>query len=771
MKLDTPVVEIAQSIAPEITVRDKKQDIQTEDAGGYPEADAGVEQLVEKVLGYNPAADVDLIRRAYAFARGHHAGQVRGTGEPYIMHPVHTALILADVQMDTPCIAAGLMHDVVEDCHVRIEEIEKQFGAEISRMVDGVTKLKLADFERQEEAVGDSPVRKKRAEVRKNAENLRKIFLAVAKDLRVMMIKLADRLHNMRTLNGLPENRRKRVAEETQQIYSPLAHRLGVWKIKWQLEDLSFKYLEPEKYEEMVEMVDRTRSQREADIKEAIELISARLKKAGIQAEIQGRPKHLWSIYQKILKEKVTFGDIYDLTAVRVITQSLPDCYHTLGIIHDLFIPIPERFDDYIAKSKPNMYQSLHTKVIGPRGEPLEVQIRTRDMHMTAEFGIAAHWQYKEGGSADTGFDRKLMWLRQQLFDWQADSKDATEFLRSVINDLFTDQVFVFTPAGDVIDLPAGSTPVDFAYRIHSDLGHHCVGAKVNGRIVPLSTKLSNGAIVEVVTRTNSAPSMDWLVFVKTSHSRNKIKSYFRRLHVGESIQKGRELLERECDRQGLERAVLKSDHLEKVAPLLNKQNEEDLLAAIGFGHLGPSAVMHKLVPHDMRPPTLEATGRPVKDGQVIVEGAEELLVSRAACCLPLPGDGVTGFVSRGRGLVLHRDDCPNVNHYRTAEPERLVKVDWRGEPGSKYHADIKIESLDRMGLLTDIAAIFSEAKINIHKANINILGDKRALFDLKIEVESLDHLEKVLGSLSKLTDILNIHRVGTKPARGKTGN
>lgn len=725
-----------------------------------------IEDLIERVRRYSPEADADLLRRAYEFARVHHEGQLRFSGIPYITHPLATAYILADVQMDVSCIAAGLLHDVVEDSQVTIEQIQESFGPEVAAMVDGVTKLKLADFERRESEV-DSTAKKNRAEMRRNAENLRKIFLAVATDLRVMMIKLSDRLHNMQTLYALPPDRQKKVAEETQQIYAPLAHRLGVWKLKWQLEDLSFKYLEPENYEKLVEMVDRTRAERENDIQEASRLISEALRKAGIDAEIQGRPKHLWSIYQKMLKEKVNFEDIYDLTAVRVIVNTVPDCYYALGVVHDLWIPIPERFDDYIAKAKPNMYQSLHTKVIGPRREPLEIQIRTWEMHRTAEFGIAAHWQYKEGSaSVESGFDRKLSWLRQQLFNWQADSRDDSEFLRSVINDLFTDQVFVFTPAGDVIDLPAGSTPVDFAYRIHSDLGNHCVAAKVNGRIVPLSHKLANGAIVEIVTRSNSAPSLDWLAFTKTSHARTKIKTYFRRLQFNDSVIKGRELLEKECDRRGLERSIMKGDALIKAAAALNKNTEEDMLAAIGFGHLGASAVMHRIAPPELPTPTLTPSGRVVREGRVQVTGAEDMLVNRANCCLPVPGDDVVGFISRGKGLVIHRDSCPNVAHYRLKEPERLMPVDWKGEVDGRYLAEIKIETLDTLGLLTEIAAIFSEAKIHIRKANIKSLPQKMASLELKVEVENLAHLNLVLANVAKLNDVLRIHRIGGRPLR-----
>lgn len=739
------------------------ESIQMDSETLYQQADRNLEKVIKRVLGYNPEADVDLIRRAYLAARQYHHGQTRNSGEPYIEHPVATALILADVQMDVPCIVGGLLHDVVEDSEVTLEEISEQFGPEVASLVDGVTKLKQAEFERRSEEP-ESDTKKQRNEIRKNAENLRKIFLAVARDLRVMMIKLADRLHNMRTLQGLPEARQQRIAMETQQIYSPLAHRLGVWSIKWQLEDLSFKYLEPEQYDKMVEMLDRTRSERERDIRQAIETIESKLSQAGIKGEITGRPKHLWSIYQKMLKEKIDFNDIYDLTAVRIIVNTIPECYHALGIVHDIWIPIPGRFDDYIAKAKPNMYQSLHTKVIGPRGEPLEIQIRTWDMHRTAEFGIAAHWQYKEGTEGSkNGFDRKLQWLRQQLFDWQADSKDANEFLRSVINDLFTDQVFVFTPNGDVIDLPAGSTPVDFAFRIHTDLGNHCVAAKVNGRIVPLSHKLANGAIIEIVTRSNSAPSLDWLNFVKTSHARSKIKTYFRRLHFSESVNRGREILEKELERQGLDKSLLKGDGVARVAAAMNRQNEEDLFAAVGFGHVGAQAVVHKLAPPEQPQETLAPTGRVSSDGKVQIAGAEELMVNRAKCCLPIPGDAVIGFITRGKGILIHRDSCPNVLDFQKNQPERLFEIDWKGNPGEKYQTDLRIESLDRLGLLTDISAVFSEIKINILQASIKSLPDKMASFDLKIEVENHNQLNQVMLNLTKLSDILKIHRVGGK--------
>ncbi|HEY3299104.1 MAG TPA: bifunctional (p)ppGpp synthetase/guanosine-3',5'-bis(diphosphate) 3'-pyrophosphohydrolase, partial [Armatimonadota bacterium] len=511
-----------------------------------------IDSIVQKVEKYNPGADIGLIRRAYEFALQAHEGQKRLSGEPYINHPLAAAAILTELEMDAKSIAAALMHDVIEDAHVEVDQLAKLFGKEVASLVDGVTKLKLADFEPRAAETDVEGRKKKHSETNRSAENLRKIFLAMARDFRVMVIKLADRLHNMRTLSALPPERQVRVATETLQIFAPLAHRLGIWQIKWQLEDLAFKHLHPREYEDIAERVSRTRRDRESQLKEAISIIRSRLEADGIKAEIQGRPKHLYSIYQKMLKQEVDFNEIYDLIALRIITDTVADCYHALGVVHDQWMPIRKRFDDYIAKPKSNMYQSLHTKVIGPSGEPMEIQIRTWEMHRTSEFGIAAHWQYKEGGNTDDRFEGKLSFLRQQLFDWQADAKDDNEFLRSVTNDLFADQVFVFTPKGDVIDFPAGSTPIDFAYRIHSDIGNRIVGAKVNGRIVPLSYKFKNGDIAEVITRTSASPSMDWLGFVKTSTARSRIKAHFRKLHYADSVVKGRDLLEKEAERQGL---------------------------------------------------------------------------------------------------------------------------------------------------------------------------------------------------------------------------
>jgi len=726
-----------------------------------------LDELLARVRSYSPDADAELITRAFWYAASYHDLDTppRCTGEPYFTHPIAAARILTDVQMDSVSITAALCHDLIEDTRVTREQLEADFGVEIATMVDGVTKLRLADFETQE--LTPDAGRKRGVELRRNAENLRRIFLAVAKDLRVMMIKLADRLHNMSTLYALPPDRQKKVAEETQQIYAPLAHRLGVWTFKWQLEDLAFKYLEPDKFEEIVEKVDRTRADREDELQEAIGMLRARLEAQNLEADIHGRPKHLWSIYQKMLKEQVDFADIYDLTAIRVIVDTVPECYVALGIVHDMWIPIAGRFDDYIARAKPNMYQSLHTKVIGPRGMPIEIQIRTVEMHQTAEFGIAAHWQYKEGGSGGNGFDRKLSWLRQQLFDWQADNKNANDFLRAVVNDLFADQVFVFTPQGRVIDLPVNSTPIDFAYRVHSDLGHHCVAAKENGRIIPLSHPLANGAIVEIISRSNAAPSRDWLTFVKTSHARNKIKSYFRRLNFAESVTKGRELIEKEIERRGLDRALLKGDALATLAPTLNKQSEDDLLASVGFGHIGAATVVHKLAPPETPRTILTGTGRQAQEGKVALESDEQIKVTRATCCSPIPGDEVTGYISRGRGLTLHHDSCPNLAAYRESEPERLMKVDWAGDAASRYQTELRIETLDRVGLLTEVASIVSEMKINISDLKAKVQDtNKMALIELKVEVKDLTELNQLLVAISRLSDVMLVHRLGGRKTR-----
>ena len=671
-----------------------------------------IDSILQKVKGYTTPADAALLRRAHDYATTKHEGQFRRTGEPYIKHPVEVVNILASLEMDTPSLCAGFLHDVIEDCGVSRDELAEAFGDEIADLVDGVTKLKLTDFERRaaelpgvaapeektkEKDAAPDPRKKKRLETRSSAENLRKILLAMAKDFRVMVIKLSDRLHNMRTLTGLAPHRQKKVAEETMQIFAPLAHRLGIWQVKWQLEDLAFKYLYPEEYDEITEAVSRTRRDREKDIRDAVYKLREGFAAMGMTPEIQGRPKHLWSIRNKIRKSEIAVGDLYDLIALRVVVNSVPECYSALGVVHDVYLPIPGKFDDYVAKVKPNLYQSLHTKVYGPHGDPLEVQIRTWEMHRIAEFGVAAHWAYKERGEGAVNaggkydFDRKMAFLRQQLFDWQQDAKESSDFLRGVVSDLFTDQVFVFTPKGDVLDLPNNATPVDFAYRVHTDVGEHAAAAKVNGRIVPLSYKLQNGDICSIVSRPQANPSLDWLLFAKSSHARSKIKSYFRKLRYAENVIKGRDLIQAELVHQGLPTEVLRENKkMLAYAQAMNKETASDLFASVGFGDTPTGVVVNRL-----RPDLLPATETdPAADprigrrlpgsGRLAIEpdGVDGVAITRANCCKPIPGDHIVGYVSRGKGMVLHRDGCNNVTHWRTTEPQRLERGSRLGRGG-----------------------------------------------------------------------------------------
>ena len=750
------------------------------------------EPLIEKARVYHPDVDADLLRRAYAYAAEKHEGQTRRSGEPYITHPLAVATILTELEMDDATLAAGLLHDVVEDCGVSRDQLAQEFGEEIADLVDGVTKLKLADFEARNEAEPGARVdalpapetadaeapeaiaRKKRhGETSKSAANLRKILLAMAKDLRVMVIKLADRLHNMRTLAAMPEHRQKKVAQETLQIFAPLAHRLGIWQIKWQLEDLAFKYINPDAYNDLKQKLDKTRAQREKDIAVATDVLKERLGAEGIQADFQGRPKHLYSIFNKMQKQTLDLGEIYDLIALRVIVPTVADCYHALGIVHQVWMPLQGRFDDYIAKVKSNGYQSLHTKVIGPTGEPLEIQIRTTDMHRMADFGIAAHWQYKESGGkartpgADKRFDKKMTLLRQQLFDWQSDAKEPGEFLRGVVSDLFTDQVFVFTPKGDVLDFPVGATPIDAAYRIHSDLGLHCAGAKVNGKIVPLTYHFKNGDIVEILARPNANPSLDWLAAAKTSHARTKIKAYFRKLRFASNVARGRELLQKELERLHLDaRHLMSPDVLNKIAEQMNSHGQEDLLAAIGYGEAPIGSVVTRLrtlaqgTPHEEER-SFERKG--VNTGKLQVGGdLEDVAIVRAKCCQPVPGDEVVGYMTRGKGIALHRHGCANVAHYQQTEPERLIEVDWKpSDPTQRYSTDIKIELVDRLGLLEDIGKLFSEVKTFIQAIRTRSYPNHTAVMQISFDAVDTDHINAMITRLQRLTDVMDIHRLG----------
>ncbi|HEY3413245.1 MAG TPA: bifunctional (p)ppGpp synthetase/guanosine-3',5'-bis(diphosphate) 3'-pyrophosphohydrolase [Armatimonadota bacterium] len=750
----------------------------------YPEEirislEEGYTRLVNAILSYSPMEDVETLRAAFEFASVAHSKQIRETGDPYIVHPLEVAEILASLELDMATIIAGLLHDTVEDTGVTLEDVRKRFGDEIAQLVDGVTKLKRADFEHLQRDSGAAPQpdepkaegedgkaegkRRGLTDAQRQAENLRKILLAVARDFRVMIIKLADRLHNMKTLSVKSPEKQRRIATETLQIYAPLAHRLGVGRIKWQLEDLAFKYLYPEEFAQVADMVARTRKEREGELADVMDQLKGRLAEEGIHAQIQGRPKHLFSIWNKMRKQELSFEQLYDLVAIRVIVETVAECYQALGIVHELWIPLPGLFSDYIARPKSNMYQSLHTKVLGPIGAPLEVQIRTFEMHRTADYGVAAHWQYKEGGGkARDDFERKMAFMSRQLFEWDKDNQSEFEFLRSVVDDLFFDQVFVFTPKGDVIDLPAGATIVDFAFRVHTRLGEHCAGGRINGKIAPLSTQLKNGDIVDVTQRASVQPSLDWLSFVKTSHAKAKIRSFFRKAHYTENAQKGRESLEREVQRLGLEpHTVLKPEMLEKVAKAMNYVSVEDLYAAIGGGQAAAQTVVNRLrdqIPVNEDKIFIGKASEARLD--ITAGGVDEVLISRARCCSPLPGEDVVGYVTQGRGVMLHIRTCKNLISLTEKSPERVTEISWRGSAGERYPVPVRIDAFDRVGLLQDISSIFSANNTNIREASIKSRANHRAVLELQPDVESAQQLESLLANVRKLGDVLDVYRI-----------
>jgi GTP pyrophosphokinase len=745
----------------------------------FSAADAAFEQVIATVLKTRPNADAETMRAAYRMARDSHAGQVRRSGEPYITHPVAVTQLLAEIEMDVPVICAGLLHDVVEDTSVSLETIKEKFGPEVALLVDGVTKLAHVTSDPFAEDDPDTPEspepdtphdearQKRKAETFKNAANLRKIFLAMARDMRVMVIKLADRLHNMRTLGAMSETKRHRIADETLQIYAPLAHRLGIWRIKSELEDLAFRWLEPEKYAEVEKLVRDSRDDRETEISEAMTLLREKLEAAGVHnPTITGRPKHIYSIYEKMRKQGLDFAEVFDLVALRVILHTRGECYSALGIVHSLWTPVPEGFGDYIARPKGNGYQSIHTKVIGPRGKLLEVQIRTWEMHRTAEYGVAAHFAYKEkgeGGKATDPFERKLAFLRHQLFEWQDDSRDSSEFLRSVTNDLFADQVFVFSPKGDVFDFPAGATPVDFGFRVHSDVGLHLVAAKINGRIVPLSYELKNGDVVELVTRSNSNPSRDWLSFAKTSHAKSKIKAYFKRIHHDESVLQGRQILQREADRLKLDaKTLLNDEHLRALAPGFNMPNEIELLAAVGYGTVAAGTVLHRLQPKDLPDKALLSVGKARSDERklrISAGSVDNVMFRRSRCCLPIPGDEVVGYITRGRGMALHRGECPNVARFRETEPERLTSVEYTGGDTQVYSVQLVFVTLDRTGLLADVTSVFGEQKTFITAIRTQSHRDGTATLNIACEVKDTAHMNRLFLALRRLGDVLELQR------------
>jgi GTP pyrophosphokinase len=706
--------------------------------------------LEKKVLEYSPGADTGLLRRAWEFAAQAHAGQQRISGKPYIEHPLAVGGLLAELQLDLPTVAAGLLHDVVEDCAVTSQEVQERFGGEVAGLVEGVTKLGRLSFRSREEEQG---------------ENLRKMFLAMAKDIRVILIKLADRLHNMRTLRHLAPERQLQIAQETLEIYAPLAHRLGIFRMKWELEDLSFRYLEPERYRELVKKVAARRREREAYIEQIITTLRESLAGAGIAAEIQGRPKHFYSIYRKMWSQGKAFDQIYDLMAVRVVVATVQDCYAVLGLVHTLWKPMPGRFKDYIAMPKSNMYQSLHTTLIGAGGDTFEIQIRTREMHRTAEFGIAAHWRYKEGGRADT-LDDKLAWLRG-LLEWQRDLRDARDFMDNLKVDLFDDEVFVFTPKGDVVDLPADSTPLDFAYRIHTDVGHHCVGAKCNGKIVPLEYRLKNGDIVEVLTNKSSGPSADWLNIVQTAGAKNRIRQWFKAKNREENLQRGREALEREVRRQGFEsHELLRPEWLEEASRRYNLQLPDDLFVSVGYGGLSAQQVVNRLreehrksFPGPAPRETGSWTGFGKPSNGVRVKGIDNVLVRFSRCCSPVPGEPIIGYVTRGRGVSVHRADCPNARHL-AGERERAIEVAWDQAVRSVHPVELQVHALDRSGLSADVFNAVADNRVNILNAKVRTFKNHTALIDVVIEVQHMGELQSITDRIRRVDAVLSVERV-----------
>ena len=709
-----------------------------------------LELLKKKFESYSPEGNWSVIEEAYHFAVKAHAGQKRVSGDVYILHPLGVAQITANLELDPVTIAASLLHDVVEDSEVTLKELKEKFGEEIGLLVDGVTKLSKLEFKSKEEH---------------QAENLRKMFVAMAKDIRVILIKLADRLHNMRTLKHLNPVKRKEIARETIEIYAPLAHRLGIYKIKWELEDLAFRFMEPDKYYDLVDKLAKKRMEREEFISRVISKLQFRLEELNIEADIDGRPKHLYGIYEKMNSEQKDINEIYDLTGIRLLVDSIKDCYGALGIVHTLWKPIPGRFKDYIAMPKPNMYQSLHTTVVCAKNELLEVQIRTWEMHRTAEYGIAAHWRYKEGVRGDEEFEEKLSWLRQ-LLEWQQDLKDAHEFMENLKIDLFTDEVFVFTPKGDVINLPAGSVPLDFAYRIHTDIGNQCVGAKVNGRLVPLDYNLKTGDILEIITSKQGTPSRDWLKLVKSSQAKSKIRSWFKKERKEENILKGKEILEKELKKIGLRpKELLKESVLIEAGKKFNLLSEEDVLSAVGYGGVTPQQIVgklkeehnktHKETKEVEKPQITTWKGETRGERGVRIEGMDNLLIRFARCCKPLPGDKIVGFITRGRGVSIHQKNCPNVSHCQ----ERMLHAYWEETPKVSYPVEVEVTAMDRTNLLQELVASISESKINIMAVNGRTDKNGIATIHLTIVVRDLEHLQHIIAKLKKVKDVFTVER------------
>jgi len=716
-----------------------------------------VESLLEKAGQYLPPQKLAVVEKAYQFALEAHKGQLRRSGGPFLEHPLQVAITLAELQLDADTLAAALLHDVNEDCGIPIARIEKEFSPEIAKLVDGTTKLSRLSLQ----VPGGVAKRGGVADRQQQAESLRKMLVAMAEDLRVVFIKLADRLHNMRTLKALPPEKRRSISRETLEIYAPLAHRLGIWELKWQLEDLSFRYLEPRKYNHLVHLVATRRTERESFIARIIEVLKSEFDKAGLKAEISGRPKHLYSIQQKIdryAEQGKQFDDIHDLLALRVLVDTVPECYNAVGIVHSLWHPLPGNFDDYIANPKPNGYQALHTVVMGLGAMPLEAQIRTREMHRIDEYGIAAHWRYKEGEKEDIHFEERIGWLRQ-LIDWHRELSGTEEFLESVKTDIFIDQVFVFTPKGEIKDLPKGSTPLDFAYRIHTELGNRCIGAKVNGRMVPLDYQLGNGDVVEILTtKRDKGPTRDWLSphlgYVRTSHAREKIRQWFKKQERAENIERGRELLEKELKQLGL-----KFSDREKLANFFKYPSVDDFLAAIGYGGISVHHIALKLAAQQEQPRPVSDVSLPKPPTSTVqVLGVGDLLTNLAGCCHPVPGDDIIGYVTRSRGITVHRSDCYNI--VNEDEKERLIEVRW-GHADVQYPVSIQVEALDRVGLVRDISSVVAEEKINIAGMNVIEHDDRTTTIHLTLETKGLAQLSRLLNRIGGVRGVHSVNRVG----------
>ncbi len=714
------------------------------------------EELFDRASQYLPAKGVTLVKEAYQFAAERHAGQMRLSGDPVITHPLHTALTVVQLQLDAAAVAAAVLHDVQEDCGVENGAIQKRFGSEVAKLVDGVTKLGQIPWQASEQ---------RDREQEAQAENLRKMFLAMAEDLRVVIIKLADRLHNMQTLHPLPPADQQRISKETIEIYAPLAGRLGIWQLKWQLEDLAFHYLEPQAYRKIAEMLDARREARERYIAYVEGFIREELTKQGIKAEVQGRAKHLYSIHKKMEKyaaEGKSFHEIYDLMAVRILVDTVADCYNAMGAIHQLWRPLPGTFDDYIANPKESMYQSLHTTVMCLGQRPLEVQVRTHQMHQTDEYGVASHWRYKEGGKRDVRYEERLAWLRQ-LIDWQRDMSRAEDLVEAVKTDLFRDQVFVFTPKGEVKDLPVGATPIDFAYRIHTDLGHTCVGAKVNGRLVPLNYQLRNGDAVEIMSSKSShGPSRDWLGpsrgYARTSHARGKIRQWFKKQERAENISRGRDLVEKELRRLGTALSQVEDE----ILRIFKYDELDSFLEAVGYGGISTHHMILRLTPV-LQPleeapavPTEVAPPPAVVTPSVRVLGTGDLLTRTARCCSPVPGDDIIGYVTRGEGVTVHRSDCQNILH--VPEKERLVEVEW-GRRGQFYPVAVHIEAWDRVGLVRDVSALVAEEKVNMAGLRAQEHGDGTLSVFVTLEITGIEQLARLLSKLEAVRGVISVSR------------